>query len=128
VKTWNDAHLRGGTFDQDRMMSDLDTLIRTHAATGEPTMRLVGQMGWIFSSPPGIEQLVAYEASVNEVLNRGKTPTVCVYDVRRLSGSMMMDLLRAHPLTVMNGVLHENPFYTPAEEMLEDIRRRRPAS
>lgn len=125
VTTWNEAHLRGGTFDQDRMMADLETLITTHAATGAPPMRLVGQMGWIFSTPPGIEQLVAYEASVNEVLNRGKTPTVCVYDARRMTGSMMIDLLRAHPLTVINGVLHENPFYTPAAEMLEDLRRRR---
>lgn len=125
VTTWNEAHLKGGGFDQDRMMTALDDLIRTHAATGKPPMRLVGQMGWVFSNPPGIEQLVAYEATVNEVLNRGKTPTVCVYDVRRLSGSMMMDLLRAHPLTVMNGVLHENPFYTPAEEMLEEIQQRR---
>ena len=91
-------------------------------------MRLVGQMGWVFASPPGIEDLVAYEASVNEVLNRGRTPTVCVYDVRRLSGSMMMDLLRAHPLTVMNGVLHENPFYTPADEMLRDIQGRKTMS
>jgi hypothetical protein len=47
-----------------------------------------------------------------------------VYDVRRLSGATMMDLLRAHPLTIMNGVLHENPFYTPAEEMLRDLRAR----
>jgi DcmR-like sensory protein len=128
VITWNEAHLQGGSFDQDRMMSSLEQLIRDHAATGRPPMRLVGQMGWVFSSPPGIEQLVAYEASVNEVLNRGKTPTVCVYDVRRLSGSMMMDLLRAHPLTVMNGVLHENPFYTPAEELLRDIQQRRALS
>jgi hypothetical protein len=124
VATWNDAHLKGGAFDQDRMMASLDDLIREHAATGRPPMRLVGQMGWVFSSPPGIEQLVSYEASVNEVLNRGKTPTVCVYDVRRLSGSMMMDLLRAHPLTVMNGVLQENPFYTPADEMLRELQRR----
>ena len=100
-------------------------MIRDHAATGRPPMRLVGQMGWVFSSPPGIEQLVAYEASVNEILNRGKTPTVCVYDVRRMSGSLVMDLLRAHPLTVMNGVVHENPFYTPAEEMLRELRQRR---
>ena len=125
VTTWNHAHLQGGSFDQDRMMAALDRLIRDHASTGRPPMRLVGQMGWVFSSPPGIEQLVAYEASVNEVLNRGKTPTVCVFDVRRLTGSMMMDLLRAHPLTVMNGVLHENPFYTPADEMLREIQRRR---
>ena len=124
VTTWNEAHLKGGSFDQDRMMKSLDDLIRDHAATGRPPMRLVGQMGWVFSSPPGIEQLVAYEASVNDVLNRGKTPTVCVYDVRRLSGSMAMDLLRAHPLTVMNGVLHENPFYTPADQLLRELQDR----
>jgi hypothetical protein len=125
VTTWNEAHLKGGSFDQDRMMSSLDDMLREHAEGGHPPMRLVGQMGWVFSNPPGIDQLVAYEASVNELLNRGKTPTVCVFDVRRLSGSMMMDLLRAHPVTVMNGVLHENPFYTPADEMLRDLERRR---
>jgi len=124
VTTWHQAHLKGGSFDQDRMMASLDELIREHASTGRPPMRLVGQMGWVFSKPPGIEQLVAYEASVNEVLNRGKTPTCCVYDVRRLSGSMMMDLLRAHPLTVMNGVLHENPFYTPADQLLRELQAR----
>lgn len=124
VTTWNEAHLKGGSFDQERMMTALDDMIREHAERGCPPMRLVGQMGWVFSSPPGIEQLVAYEASVNEVLNRGRTPTICVYDVRRLSGSLMMDLLRAHPLAVMNGVVQENPFYTPAQELLEDLRRR----
>jgi len=125
VTTWNEAHLKGGSFDRDRMMAALDEMIRTHAASGQPPMRLVGQMGWVFSSPPGIEQLVEYEASVNEVLNRGKTPTVCVYDVGRLSGGLVMDLLRAHPLTVMNGVLHENPFYTPAEQLLGELEQRR---
>lgn len=125
VTTWNEAHLKGGAFDPERMMASLDDMIRAHAATGQAPMRVVGQMGWIFSNPPDIEELVAYEATVNEVLNRGRTPTVCVYDVRRLSGSMIMDLLRAHPLAVINGVVHENPFYTPAEDMLRDIQRRR---
>ena len=128
VTTWNEAHLKGGSFDQNRMMVALDDMIREHAASGRPPMRLVGQMGWVLAVPPGIEQLVAYEASVNEVLNRGKTPTVCVYDVRRLSGSLVMDLLRAHPLTVMNGVVHENPFYTPAMEMLRELHQRRTSS
>jgi hypothetical protein len=39
-----------------------------------------------------------------------------------------MDLLRAHPLTVMNGVLHENPFYTPADQMLRELEQRRTMS
>ena len=127
VTTWNDAHLKGGRFDAERMMALLEQAISAHAATGKPPMRLVGQMGWVFSEPPGIEDLVAYEATVNDLLNRGKTPTVCVYDVTRLRGSMMMDLLRAHPLTVMNGVLHENPFYTPAPQLLRELESRRAA-
>jgi hypothetical protein len=125
VTTWLEAHLKGGSFDQDRMMALLDEMLSVHAASGKPPMRVVGQMGWDYSKPPGSEQLVAYEASVNEVLNRRKTPTVCVYDVSRMTGSLMMDLLRAHPLTVMNGVLHENPFYTAADEMLDEIARRK---
>ena len=55
VTTWNEAHLKGGSFDQERMMAALDEMIRDHAAAGNPPMRLVGQMGWVFSSPPGIE-------------------------------------------------------------------------
>jgi hypothetical protein len=128
VTTWNEAHLKGGRFDQDRMTAGLEELMRTHAASHRPPMRVVGQMGWIFSNPPGIEQLVAYEASVNEALNRGRTPTVCVYDARRMSGSLLMDLLRAHPLAVMNGVLYENPFFTPAPELLRELRQRNPAN
>ena len=125
VTTWNEAHLKGGSFNQERMMASLDEMLRDHAATGRPSMRLVGQMGWVFASPPGVENLVAYEARVNEILSRNKTPTVCVYDVGRLSGALLVDLLRAHPLTIMNGVLHENPFYTPADELLREMRQRR---
>ena len=61
-------------------MAALDQMIRDHASAGDPPA--ARPMGWVFSSPPGIEQLVAYEASVNDILSRGKTPTVCVYDVR----------------------------------------------
>jgi hypothetical protein len=128
VTSWSDVYLKDGRFDPARVMSALEEIIRGNGEHGNKGLRFVGQMGWVFSSPPGIEDLVAYEASVNSVLNRGKTPTVCVYDVRRLSGSLMMDLLRAHPLTILNGVLHENPFYTPAEEMLADLQRRRAMS
>jgi MEDS: MEthanogen/methylotroph, DcmR Sensory domain len=125
VTNWDEAHLKGGSFDKGRMMTALDEWIQEHATTGRPPLRFVGQMDWIFSSPPGIEQLVSYEASVNDLLVRGKTPAICVYDVRRLSGSLLMDLMRAHPLTVVNGVLHENPFYTPAEELLRELEGRR---
>ena len=44
--------------------------------------------------------------------------------MRKLSGSMVAELLLAHPLSVMNGGLHENPIYTPADEMLRELPAR----
>src|SRR5688572_26223992 len=36
VTTWHDAHLKDGSFDQERMMAALDQMLRDHAATGKP--------------------------------------------------------------------------------------------
>ena len=41
VTTWNDAHLKGGSFDPDRMMTALEDMIRDHRATGRPPIRSV---------------------------------------------------------------------------------------
>ena len=127
VSTWADAHLKGGSFEAPRMMVSLEDMIREDAASGRAPMRVVGNMGWIATHPPDENALVAYEATVNEVLNRGRTPTVCVYELGWLKSSLMMDLLRAHPLAVVNGALYENPFYTPAPALLEELANRRAA-
>jgi hypothetical protein len=128
VTTWADAHLKGGSFDAPRMMASLDEMIREDAATGRGPMRIVGNMGWVKSHPPEHDDLVTYEATVNEVLSRGRTPTVCVYELSWIKSSLMMDLLRAHPLAVVNGVLYENPFFTPAPKLLDEFAARRVAA
>jgi hypothetical protein len=37
---------------------------------------------------------------------------------------MMMQMLRTHPFVITNGIMRENPFYVPPDEMLTEIRRR----
>jgi hypothetical protein len=39
----------------------------------------------------------------------------------------MMDILRTHPLTLIGGVVQENPFYTPPAQMLQELRERKRA-
>jgi hypothetical protein len=84
----------------------------------------MGNMNWALDGPPGSEKLIEYEVRVNEVLAREKQPAVCVYDLSRLTGSLMMDILRAHPLTLVNGVVHRNAFFTPPAQMLAELRER----
>lgn len=126
LKPWQGAYLdEDGAFDKDRMLQNLSELCETAADEGYPRVRIMGNMDWIFAEKNGAMDLLAYEAEVNEVLSRNRHPAICVYDTSRLSGSMMMDLLRTHPLTLINGIVQENPFYTPASEMLAELHGRK---
>ena len=35
-----------------------------------------------------------------------------------------MDILRTHPMVLIGGVLRENAFYVPPDEMLRELRER----
>lgn len=125
VLGWNEAYLVDGEFDQDRMLETVDAVIAAGKQQGYPRSRITGQMGWALDGGPVSEQLIEYEVRVNEVLARTRQPAVCIYDINRLTGSMMMDILRSHPLTLVRGVVQENPFYTPPEEFLRELRARK---
>ena len=47
-----------------------------------------------------------------------------MYDTANLSVTLLLDILRAHPLTLVNGVVHDNPFFTSPEQMLAEVRAR----
>jgi len=126
VLEWQQAYLdETGGFDKDKMLATVDHLTGAGRDAGYGRLRIMGDMGWVFTEIPGAADILEYEAEVNEVLERNKQPAVCVYDVAKLSGAMMMDLLRTHPLTLVGGVVQENPFYTPPREMLEELRARK---
>jgi hypothetical protein len=125
VLDWDTVYLEGGYFDQQRMLTAVDDVFATGRAAGYTAMRLTGEMGWALQGRPGSEQLVEYEVRVNAVLTRNEQPGVCIYDTAELSGSMMMDILRAHPLTLVGGVIHENPFYIEPELLLRELAERR---
>ena len=128
VLVWQQAYLdETGAFNKDKMLAAVDHLTGAGMDAGFDRVRIMGDMGWVFDDIPGAADILEYEAEVNDVLARNRQPAVCVYDIAKLSGAMMMDLLRTHPLTLVGGVVQENPFYTPPREMLEELRARKQA-
>ncbi len=126
VLDWHAAYLDDdGRFDKNRMLATVDHLTGVGREAGYKRLRIMGNMNWVFDGIPGSEDLINYEAEVNEVLARNQQPAVCVYDTAKLSGAMMMDLLRTHPLALVGGVVQENPFFTPPAVMLEELRARK---
>lgn len=128
VLSWDDAYLDGGSFDQDRMLGAINGVIAAGRESGYPRMRIMGNMGWTLKGNPGTEQVLEFESKVNDVLTEARQVAVCVYDSSKMSGAMMMDILRSHPLTLVGNVLHQNPFYVPPAELAQELRARREKS
>lgn len=128
VLSWDDVYLADGRFDQDRMVGAIDAVIAAGQQAGYAKMRIMGNMGWTLKGCPGTDEVIEFESRVNEVLSRTKQMAICVYDMSKVSGALMMDILRSHPLTLIGSVIHENPFYTPSEQLVKELRARRLAS
>jgi hypothetical protein len=125
VLSWDDVYLSDGTFNQDRMMNTIDDVLSAGRKAGFPKIRLWANMGWTLKDAPGTIEVLEFEARVNEVLARTQQLAICVYDTAKISGSLMVDILRSHPLTLIGNVIHENPFYTPPEQLVAELRARR---
>jgi MEDS: MEthanogen/methylotroph, DcmR Sensory domain len=126
IRPWEEAYLRGGRFSQDAMLSLIDELYATSNANGFSQARLWASMEWALQDRPGVADLVEYEARLNYILPRYDHITVCVYDLAKFSASVIMDVVRTHPLVIIGGILQENPFFVPPDEFLRELRCRLP--
>lgn len=121
------AYLRDGVFDQHRMLETVEAVFAAGKQAGFPRLRIMGNMGWAFDYDIDTDRLIDYEARVNYVLSRNRQPAICVYDTAWLTGTMMMDILRCHPLTLVGGVVQENPFFVPPDDLLPKLKARKEA-
>jgi hypothetical protein len=123
LREWADAHLRDGSFDQARTLEIIDGIRERSAGDGFPRTRFVTHMEWALEDRPGVEALLQYEASANLV--PCDDPVVCTYDLTRFTADIVIDVIRTHPLTIIGGILQENPFFVPPDEFLRELRARR---
>ena len=68
VRRWEDAYLRDGHFDQERMLALIEEVLQAGKAQGYRITRLVANMEWALEDRPGVEDIVEYETRLNFVL------------------------------------------------------------
>ncbi len=76
VKRWQDAYLRDGHFNQDRMLSLIEEVLSVGPKEGFPLTRLVAHMDWALEDFPGVNDLVEYETRLNFILPKYKDPVI----------------------------------------------------
>jgi hypothetical protein len=124
VLRWQDAYLRDGRFDQDGMLELVEQVLNDSKARGFPLTRAVGNMEWSLEERPGVDDIVEYESRLNQLLNKHGDTVVCVYDLSKFNATVVMDIMRTHPMVIIGGILQENPFYAPPEELLKELHAR----
>ena len=125
VRTWEDAYLREGRFDQDAMLGLVEEVLQSAAADGYPLTRAIAHMEWALLDKPGVADLVEYETRLNYVLPKYDDPVICTYDLTKFSSSVAMDIMRTHPVVIMGGLVQENPYFVPPDQFLLELRERR---
>ena len=68
VLRWEDAYLKEGHFDQNRMLALLEQVLIDGKAQGFPLTRLVANMEWALEDRPGVDDIVEYETRLNYIL------------------------------------------------------------
>jgi hypothetical protein len=125
LRTNTEAYLRDGRFDQGRMLEAFEQMASGNAAGGFPLSRIVCHMDWAAAGRSHIDDLVAFEARVNDVWSRHDDVVICVYDLAKFGGDTVVDIMRTHPMILIGGILHHNPFFVPPQQFLRELHDRR---
>ena len=62
--------------------------------------------------------MVHWEAEVNELASRYPQFIMCLYDLDRWAGELIMSVLKTHPRIFINGLILNNPYYVPLRQSL----------
>jgi len=127
LHAWTETHLSGGAFDPERTLAFFNHINRRASQQGFPLTRFVTHMEWALEDGVMLTDLLEYEAKANETWLRPTgqiSPVICVYDLTRFGGEVIVDVLRTHPLTLIDGFLYENPYFVSPEEFTREPRNR----
>jgi hypothetical protein len=112
------TYLADGKFDTEAMLKFWEESVGGAMAEGFPFARVVGEMTWALSNLPGVDELVSYEAKLNRLLPRFPQVVLCLYELDRFDGEVLVDVLKTHPKVLLGGILLDNPYYLEPEEFL----------
>ena len=109
-----------GTFSPWAMEKGLNEFFSKSQRDGKCNIRATAEMVWALEAIPGVEHLMAYESRLNYFIPGKPWISICLYNVTKFSGAVIMDVLRTHPFTISGGVITKNPFFQNPDDYLKE--------
>ena len=120
-----DALLHNGRFDAYHLVSAHETFIAQALMAGWRSVRGVLDMTWLTRGIASSKDILKYEALCDSVFTFQNAPITAVfqYDYSKMSGALMAELFRLHPILIMGNSIRRNPYCVNSEEYLRMLRR-----
>lgn len=115
----DDVYLGRGTFSAQEMLGFWTEVVK-HALGdgGFDFLRTIGEMTWSVSEVIGNDDLIGYESELNRFVPQYPQVLLCLYDLDRFSGALLVELMKTHPKVLLGGTVLENLYYLEPDEFM----------
>jgi hypothetical protein len=115
----------GNRFDPYYLLSSHQTFIAQALREGWQAVRISIDMTWLCKDIATPEQLLKYEAASDAVFTFQKAPIIALmhYDHSKLIPSLVVEMLKLHPISVVGKYIKRNPYYLNSEQYMLKILR-----
>ena len=124
VLSADETYLKGGYFAADKMYNALEEALLASKDAGFNSVRACGDMAWALRGVAGTDELIEYEARLNQLTPKHSCSLICMYDVNLFSGRVLADVLATHPYVIFNKRIHKNPHYIEPIDFLPSLWKR----
>lgn len=101
-----------GTFQPKRMIDHWRSFYIQAQQENFAGVRVTGETNWLAKKMPGIERWIEYEAMLNDLVDELPFQRIlCQYDVNKIDGAMLFEVLSVHPMMIVAGQIVHNPYY-----------------
>jgi signal transduction histidine kinase len=115
-----ETYLKNGRFDPDLWIRFLSQAADEEGEDKFSGLRtLLGEMTWALGEDTAPDSLIEYEAKLSYYVRDHDVRILCQYNRHRFSPQLILDIIRTHPVVVYGGIICENPYYVPPDELLE---------
>jgi hypothetical protein len=106
------AYCPDGAFIPERMLDYWRSFCNQAQSERFAGARVTGDTSWLSKGMPGVERWVEYEAMLNSLEETVLRGVMCQYDVNKLDGAMLFDVLTVHPMMIVAGQVVHNPYFS----------------
>jgi hypothetical protein len=112
-------------FDPYALLSSHQTFIAQALREGWQAVRISIDMTWLARDIAAPEQILKYEAASDAVFTFQNAPIIALmhYDHSKLLPSLVVEMLKLHPIAVVGKYIKRNPYYLNSEQYMLKILR-----